>query len=190
MRFPGDGARGTRTPDLLGAIQAARRLNLAAWQAFSYACGYRRSRNSSAFCATSREFWHATASTWPQLDADLRGRSACLPPRRQAGVAAASSWIRKAHPGLERDRTHQAWCPNRFAPRLERRRRRRRCGDRFAEEARVLQLVAGCSLLVRCDRPVGIERDAPFQAKAGVATSAGCRCDRLRTGWTGGPRRT
>jgi hypothetical protein len=27
------------------------------------------------------------------------------------------------------------------------------------------------------------------KAKAGVATSARCRCDRLRAGWTGGPRR-
>ena len=39
MRSQADGARGTRTPDLLGAIQAARRLNSTALQAFPQSRG-------------------------------------------------------------------------------------------------------------------------------------------------------
>jgi len=62
--------RGTRTPDLLGAIQVAYHLNLADFEVF------RRVRSSLAapafiaFCGIPQEFWHAAASAWPKLGAD------------------------------------------------------------------------------------------------------------------------
>jgi hypothetical protein len=57
-----------RTNDLLGAIQAARRLNLACLQGLRHMCGSARRRNVSAFCVISQEFRHATASASPQSE--------------------------------------------------------------------------------------------------------------------------
>ena len=62
--FQRSGARGTRTPDLLGAIQAALGLNMADLQDFREISSYRESRKLSAICGVSREFCHATGSAW------------------------------------------------------------------------------------------------------------------------------
>jgi hypothetical protein len=73
------GARGTRTPDLLGAIQAVRCSNPADLQGVPHTCGDSTSQNFLAFCELSSEFWHANNSTWPKPGGSPQRTPVCVP---------------------------------------------------------------------------------------------------------------
>jgi hypothetical protein len=66
------GASRTRTGDLLGAIQGARRLMRQFCRDFGAQPGELTCRNSSAICGTSREFWHVAASAWQNSERQVR----------------------------------------------------------------------------------------------------------------------